>query len=865
MPNSSTQALDALRRASDYHLRHLAYHLAQAQQTERLYHLLVDSDQWLQAKFARFADDTPYANDLALALQSYTDPPVDRNAVLQRLALWTAHLVVRQRNRVVSERDLVILSCLGRTDEALNLARLQATPQEIYQGLWTVYETLKQHGPVEQALLVELQQVAGQIDEGEARSVAYAHLVNEYGQADQLEEAEQLLASVQSHSWQLAGRLALAQLHIKRGALDLAQGYLQQVAHACTLYEDRYGRVGILVALAGAWQEMGEFDRAQDLLHTTQTTIEEITDPQFAVMAHCVLASALTELQQPAWAKTVFTAALALVPQIELLSMREFTLGLLLDKLLETGVDELYPTTIQAMHYPWMRMAARCTVAAALAKKGVRAETLMLVTMVEDELQTIDKAERGDEAFIYAKLAPVFAALNNWSAVHQTLARITVDRLRREALGQVAIVAATTRQITQAGDLYAQYRTLPVEYPLTWQQVRACCMIAVVLHRWGEGQHVWTLLQAAQTATAQLTDVAQQMKAIKVLTNTLHQLTGIAAVWALVTAMPAQRSEILLALAMKMTPDEAIENFPVIDQQLHGGTPRAELWGLWALALTQCGDLLQAETRLAALTALDEQLMSVLRAAAAATEEPVKLDDLFSRLLTLETKAHCAIVLAYLRKGEQAKAGAAFERCMTRLATIMEASALIAPVTIVARALCEIDQQPAAALLIERAQRLAQLLQPQEQRDRALQALANYALDLGQWSQAEQIMLTMDRTASSTQQLLSAIIANTVAQGDVAKAMQTWTQITDAEIRTEASLGLAALLWQRGEIAKALTLHQAVSLDDYITHISQLLLLNNNEQNHAQMDVSKATIWQIIRIAGWVDATWRQIGSFHRM
>lgn len=141
-----------------YFFENLAFHLIEAERKGELYRLLVESPDWMKAKFIHCKGDLSYVADIEMAVSELSNLSVV-NQILLLVKLNTAHKVVYERNQY--DRDyLETLAWLGREEEAINYARLTSHVTQRYVKLLAIYDVLQKQERNSSVLLDELWQTA---------------------------------------------------------------------------------------------------------------------------------------------------------------------------------------------------------------------------------------------------------------------------------------------------------------------------------------------------------------------------------------------------------------------------------------------------------------------------------------------------------------------------------------------------------------------------------------------------------------------------------------------------------------------------------------------------------------------------------
>lgn len=195
------------KKADTYGLLHLPFHLDASEQDEKLYALLTDSPDWMEAKFNAFSSDAAYVDDLELAINKFSDP-LKPNELLTLTKLYTARQVVHQRSNSYDERDLKTLVWLGEEKKALSFARLRADLSKKIVALLSIYEALQAKAvfypdALDKAkdVLDEAKDITAYIeDNSRARTQARRNLALALVRAGRIGEAEKIAGEIKD-SW----------------------------------------------------------------------------------------------------------------------------------------------------------------------------------------------------------------------------------------------------------------------------------------------------------------------------------------------------------------------------------------------------------------------------------------------------------------------------------------------------------------------------------------------------------------------------------------------------------------------------------------------------------------------------------------
>jgi tetratricopeptide (TPR) repeat protein len=174
--------------ADEYILRHLAEHLHEAQQFERLYRLLVGNKAWMDAKFSRLGGDEEYVADLNLAMSNFIDP-ITNSQLLLLIQLRMARSVVNTRANAITDDDLKTLVFLGQEKKALSSVKLRPTADAQFNGFQSIWIALFKRGIYDPILLKDNFELAKHIHDPRKSEFALARIANAFSQAGDLENA----------------------------------------------------------------------------------------------------------------------------------------------------------------------------------------------------------------------------------------------------------------------------------------------------------------------------------------------------------------------------------------------------------------------------------------------------------------------------------------------------------------------------------------------------------------------------------------------------------------------------------------------------------------------------------------------------
>ena len=243
--------------ADQYILRHLAVHLAEAGQFERLYKLLVGNKAWMESKFYRLGGDEEYVGDLNLAMSNISDP-VTASQLLILVQLRMARSVVNIRTNTITDEDVQTLVYLGQEQQALSSAKLRLTVDAKFNGLQSIWSALFKRGVYNPILLKENYELANQINHPRRRALALAEIAIAFSKAGDMENALAALHSIDdigvfvetqvgmTSALERAGQTGEA-LKVVRNIHDIKSKCTALAAVAASLFQKKNDRAGLIL------------------------------------------------------------------------------------------------------------------------------------------------------------------------------------------------------------------------------------------------------------------------------------------------------------------------------------------------------------------------------------------------------------------------------------------------------------------------------------------------------------------------------------------------------------------------------------------------------------------------------------------
>src|ERR1700723_3400180 len=126
-------------------LRHWAWHLRESGQHSKLYSLLVDDPQWLEAKLREFGSNESYLNDVQIALETFP-AQLDAKQALTVTQLHVARQSAGAAGTLYEDTDLQTLTWLGQEELAVAYAAIREDAAVRSEGLLAIWRTLFEKG-----------------------------------------------------------------------------------------------------------------------------------------------------------------------------------------------------------------------------------------------------------------------------------------------------------------------------------------------------------------------------------------------------------------------------------------------------------------------------------------------------------------------------------------------------------------------------------------------------------------------------------------------------------------------------------------------------------------------------------------------
>ena len=189
----------------DYVLLHLAAHLADMGDRERLCRLLIDNVDYFEAKYQHFRSDAFYLNDINRAIRLFGEL-ASAPDLLTFISLTFAKVVVTHRTQSYTIDDLPTLIELNLIDEAHGIVALQPNAYRAFEAQFTLYRVSKERDTPTSIDLATLQNAAVAIPTVAERVSALRKVLDLVYEVDAV-EAKPLLNTIQQVIPQISDRV----------------------------------------------------------------------------------------------------------------------------------------------------------------------------------------------------------------------------------------------------------------------------------------------------------------------------------------------------------------------------------------------------------------------------------------------------------------------------------------------------------------------------------------------------------------------------------------------------------------------------------------------------------------------------------
>jgi hypothetical protein len=446
-----------------YGLNHLATHLFEGQQQERLQQLI--SKEWMEVRYDGGQDThTGFLSDIDLAWRVAVTDEGSIQPVLVRLQ--TARQVAYQQVSTYSDIDLQTLVWLGKAITSRVHARLRDDAESRFDGLMAVYQALKEKGEPDLVLLAEARKEARTVFDVRTRVRALCELAVEFAGAgdsqagEVLDEAYQTTVkqSAVSHADLLRGDVVKAEI-LKdlalAGALtgDDRAGQLfreaRQIAEGLDDDPDRIAapRGPALLELTRALARAGRFAEAEEVVRSIKSPAEVSKAFDQLVFALSLAGSFDDAVRVSNLIRDEYTRVLAITALAKALHAAG-------DARSRDFFTEAYKTASRIQN--GQGLCALCTVASALADAG-ESRADQVFAEVRTLAEPLKQVKRGplDEMAARTGLQTLASALSQAGRYSEALevAR-SIDPFNRvEPLQKMALIMAQ-RADAEAGKVF---------------------------------------------------------------------------------------------------------------------------------------------------------------------------------------------------------------------------------------------------------------------------------------------------------------------------------------------------------------------------------------------------------------------------
>lgn len=410
-----TRTWQNLKEVDQYGLLHIAKHLFESGQRNLLYRLLIESPSWMDIKFDKCIGDSAYLSDLEIALNSFLDP-TDPGQLVTLIQLHSAQHAVKQRVSSYNDTDLEILVWIDREAEALNHARLRSDAKRKFDGLIIIFHTL---------------------------------LNKENSQTDLLGESREITEKILDVQQRIE---ALVQL----GATYIDFQDFIRAGSVIELILDNPQAVELIERLLSVYLESGDFIKAEFLAN-------KVSGSLLKVKLLGKLAVSLARIKNNTRAKATFSRAKEVIEKIEdnWQETKTEALAQLAVFLAEAGcLVESNMAFIEARKtisdikdsQHKLKILKELAVALNQAKRSAEATAVFKLALQEVKIFEIEQ-----QAYALKNLAVALEEIGNtteanfiFSEARDVAGRIKNDRMRGEALEEIAVMLARVGQGTKA-------------------------------------------------------------------------------------------------------------------------------------------------------------------------------------------------------------------------------------------------------------------------------------------------------------------------------------------------------------------------------------------------------------------------------
>jgi hypothetical protein len=618
----------------NYGLRHLAYHLREAEYKKELYALLTESPKWMSHKFLTLMGDTSYLADLELAIGDFADP-LNASEILILVKLYAARQIVSMRVSRYGDPALRALVWLGRENEALAHVRLRNDVGDTLNGLLTIYQTLAEKGLPDPSLLSEIQEVAQTLEDKRWWAEALAR-------SERYEEARQAALDIDDDEPKADALVRVAYALVEIEHYEEARDVALEVA---LTIDDEEQRVQVLTTVANALAQAERCEEARDVALAIKEDWRQAE--ALIILAETLaragryeetrmLALTIDDEQQRARALVMVANALAQAGRYE--EAREEALAIKDDlrraeALTQAGsYEEARELALTIKNEEdSSQTSARITLAEALAHAGryeeAREEALategeeqrMFVLMqVADALaQAGSFKEARDVALairedmvrpsVLASLTDMLAQAGRYEEARQAALDIDDDQHRADAMARVAYVLARVGDNRRARALLEESRKIVPDSASYGNRALALSSFASALAQVGNNRRAQELLQEAREVTLAIEGEFWRTTVLSDLARSLAEEGDCEEARELVLATKDEdkRVEVLTTVAYALVKAGCFKEAREVVLTIDADEGRMELLGRVAKAIVQAGSY--EDARVVALAIEDEE------------------------------------------------------------------------------------------------------------------------------------------------------------------------------------------------------------------------------------------------------------------
>jgi len=754
--------------------------------------LLTANDRWLQIKAQHLHGDVSFAADVDAAIAYFGSFYSEERLV----ELWTLKLLLAYRTSLYADADLATLSWLGRTEVALNRARLRPNASERFQALMEIAQVVIQRYEASLSLITEVRQAMNSIEDPIERAAAYcsfAMLLFEIGERSEsnaiLNQVERILESCHGERFNETLEQFVISLALM-GQLDKAVALAGQLTNSIHL-------AGARTAFGCAYADTGELDKARAMFHEAWECSAAIEDILLRHGVRCDLAVARVKYGEPPL--SLFSELLEETSRTDIAGIRVGMVSLIASGLAKTKEISRAQAVADHIGKNWFRDQAYEEICQALADVGQMQRAADLAqTIVDIEIQ-----------------ADTFHGLARKSAEHGQL------EWAEYYLQQSHKLVHTSGNINP------------------WRRVEALCAVASSRHLRLTEAIAYRLLDQAEAITSGMNKIYGHTRlayaaviAASVRVGDVERAKSLTEN----TAEQGWQDELTRVMAVVLTETGHLHQAELQLDRIRYSNSRAAVLSALAQACVNWDDIDQAQRWLEAAVEAEQISNSFRQILQQSVDEGQLADygpDLANKVGSARNEIVCALLslaLWWNENGQAERAQQTLDRAMDFVndPSVFPKGLHLDGPRMVARL--------ARATLRIRGSHEALLQLIDSLKERLYHRPYQKGFDQ-QWTM---------------------LVAALAVTGKLEEAVGVVTIIQDDEfIQTETIIFLSAILYQRGEIQRALAILGHLSMDDFIYALTQWQEPESLIEHRTEKLQTTRLALQAARIAGWERADWR--------